>query len=56
MTNIPTDPNLCKVLEKIKASVKDGLYAYASGMLVKEYKRMAQKGQDPYKTIQFKNK
>lgn len=53
MTNIPTDPIIyAKVLEKIKASVKRWPSAYASGMLVKEYKRiMALKGQDPYKTI-----
>jgi hypothetical protein len=51
MANIPTDPIIYKkVVEKIKASVNRWPSAYASGMVVKDYKRiMALIGREPYK-------
>jgi hypothetical protein len=53
---IPKNPKIyAQVVEKIKASVKKWPSAYASGMLVKEYKRiMVLKGQEPYETTQNK--
>lgn len=52
MKNIPTDLVLYnKLKEKVKASVKRWPSAYASGMLVKQYKEaMAKRNKPPYKS------
>jgi hypothetical protein len=50
MTNVPRDPVLyAKVVETIKARVQRWPSAYASGMVVREYKRMMLlEGREPY--------
>ena len=50
MSNVPTDMILYnKIKEKVKASVKKWPSAYASGMLVKQYKEaMLKNGKEPY--------
>jgi hypothetical protein len=52
----PKNPKIyAKVVEKIKASVKRWPSAYASGMVVKEYKRiMVIRGEEPYENKQNK--
>lgn len=52
----PTNPKVyAKVVEKIKTSVKRWPSAYASGMVVKEYKRiMVIRGEEPYENKKTK--
>jgi len=54
MTNKPSDPIIyAHVVETIKARVNRWPSAYASGMVVKEYKRiMSLKGREPYEITQ----
>lgn len=54
MSSVPTDPVLYeKIKQEIKARVNRWPSAYASGMLVQEYKRqMIAQNKQPYKTQQ----